>query len=624
VRRAAATTLGLVVSLVLMTGAIGVSSASAQSKWRLEQPAPPRAAAGVPEAPGPVGLGKVGDIAFWSPNLGALITAGNPETILPGVWLYDGTGWHELSTECGGSEGRIAWAGPNEFWTISNGRPGQADVNGNPPPLENNTLCRFADGKILESFAAPAFEADSYQQMRAAACLSPTDCWFGGLPLPRESAEIGAFQLHWNGTSLTEVPYPEEAHAIEDMQAFGGRLYESVRLLPPCQEETTTECDQVAKELAYPPAIHVFEPELSSGFEAESNLRHGTLYGSEEEPWGLDYLHLSAGTNSLWAAAGQRQAPTGGTPETAQATVLRFTPEAETEWTQVLGPNTVPSGMEAFSHEAVEAIAVEPGGGEENAWLALQTLPEALETERGEAKLSTPATVAQVSEDGEVRRLETLPSESESKAGIVARGPAHELSCPAAGDCWMVTADGWLFHLAPETERTLSENTESSFGELITERPPDQGLPQTEPDSLPEDDSGLVGELPKVPVIPTVSRTQEELRVPVALVSKLHSRLVKGTTLELRFHLAVKARIRLVAKRKHHVVASSPTYTFGSGIHKIMLRLSRDRWPTELHLVEHPLAPLPTISTRSLGSESVTTSLVFPAHPTFDWSGLLR
>ena len=38
-----------------------------------------------------------------------------------------------------------------------------------------------------------------------------------------------------------------------------------------------------------------------------------------------------------------------------------------------------------------------------------------------------------------------------------------------------------------------------------------------------------------------------------------------GTTLELRFHLAVKARVRLVAKRGKAVVARSPTRTFAGG-----------------------------------------------------------
>jgi len=598
--------LALLLTCALAALLLGSGSARAESTWRLEQPDPPAAPAGVPEAPGPVGLGKVGDIEFWGPNLGALITAGNPKTVPPGVWLYNGQGWHELADVCGATDGRIAWVSANEFWTISDGRPGQAEVDFKLPPLADDTLCRFADGKVVESFAAPAFEAGSYMAMHAAACVSAEDCWFGGNSLPQESTETGAFQLHWTGAGLVAAPYPEEGHAIEDMREFDGRLYESVRLLE----------DDPGKQVPVPPAVHVLEPELPGGFEPERRLRRETLYGVSERPWSLDYLHLSAGATGLWAAAGQRPESS----EEAQVTVLHFVPEAEQEWTQVLGPSTSPSGKQDFPGQTVEALAAEPGAGEESAWLALQSMPEALASERGESSSSMPATVARISEDGTVLQQETLPAASEG--GVGPKGPAEKLTCPAAGDCWLVTSKGWLFHPAPEGERALPVNAESSFTSLITERPADQGLPQTEPDSVPVNDSGLVGEVPLLQPIPTVSKTQEELFVPVALVSALHSRLVHGTTLELRFRLAVKARIQLLAKRKHRVVAKTAAYTLKAGEHKLLLPLSRADWPTELHLVEHALAPLPKVSTRTSGAETVSTSLAFPTHLGSDWSGL--
>lgn len=599
---------------------LGAGSAHAESTWRLEQPDPPPAEAGVPEAPGPIGLGKVGDIEFLSPNLGALITAGDPPTIPAGVWLYNGQGWHEISKVCGATDGRIAWVSANEFWTVSDGRPGQAEVDFKRPPTTDNTLCRFANGKVVESFAAPAFEADSYMAMHAAACVNAEDCWFGGDSLPGESSETGAFQLHWTGAGMVASPYPEEGHAIEDMREFEGRLYESVRVLE----------DDPGKQVPVPPALHVLEPELPGGFESDRIPRE-TLYGTSELPFWLDYLHLSAGNAGLWAAAGERpeardqkeveEEEKGETEkQKAEATVLRFDPESEPEWRQVLGPDTSPSGKQDFPGETVEAVAAEPGGGEENAWIALQSLSEGLESERGKSKASTPATVARISEDGAVLQQEILPAASEG--GVLPKGPADKLVCPAAGDCWLVTTKGWLFHLAPEGERTLPANTESSFTSLITERPEDQGLPKAPPDSVPVDDSGLPGEEPVLQPTPTVSKTQEELFVPVALVSALHSRL-HGTTLELRFHLAVKARIQLLAKRRHRVVAKTPAYTFKAGAHKLLLRLNRAQWPTELHLVEHALAPLPKVSTRTSGAETVSTSLAFPEHLGSGWSGLL-
>ena len=153
------------------------------ASWRLEQPRRRPPPPGVAEAPVPIGLGRIGDIEFapGMTNRGALITSGNPPTIPPGVWEYNGVAWHELSTVCGASDGRIVWAGPEEFWTISDGRPGQAaNANGAVPPLRDNTLCRFSNPghsgeplRVMESFAFPAFEADSYQAMNAGACLEP-------------------------------------------------------------------------------------------------------------------------------------------------------------------------------------------------------------------------------------------------------------------------------------------------------------------------------------------------------------------------------------------------------------------------------------------------------------------
>src|SRR5580693_3564689 len=219
----------------------GAEGLPAGAEWRLEQPSPPASPSAVEESLGlPVGLGRIGDIAFWAPNRGALITAGNGSTVKPGVWVYNGEAWHALTAQtpeegiCGASDGRIAWAGPDEFWTVSNGRPGQApDSEGNPPSLEDNTLCHFkvnqeGQFEIVKSYASLAFQSTSYQAMNAAACISETDCWFGGEPLPAPG--VGSFQLHWNGSTLEAEPYLAEGYPVEDMQTFEGEIFESVLL----------------------------------------------------------------------------------------------------------------------------------------------------------------------------------------------------------------------------------------------------------------------------------------------------------------------------------------------------------------------------------------------------------
>ncbi|HTY96504.1 MAG TPA: hypothetical protein VMB91_05645, partial [Solirubrobacteraceae bacterium] len=264
----------LALSVACLGAMLGVPTAALgsegeQPEWRLEQPTLPGVEWGVP-------LGSVGDIEFLegSPNRGLLITSGtggeNP-AVEPGIWTYNGQGWHELSNKCGAAAGgRIAWAGPDDFWTVSDGRPGQAaEAAGTseerPAPLAENTLCHFENGQIVGSYAHPAFEADSYQLMRGAACLGPSDCWFGGDPMPEPV--IGAFQLHWNGSSLEAEPYLGEGFPIYEMVPFGDHIYSSVRVeIPPDRTEHEEAFTTPVLHVTNPPgSIPTFEPEDEAG-----------------------------------------------------------------------------------------------------------------------------------------------------------------------------------------------------------------------------------------------------------------------------------------------------------------------------------------------------------------------
>ena len=631
----------LVVVSLALAGASATAAASpasaAQATWSgLEQPIPAGSTF-------PVGLGKIGDIEFWAPNRGLLITAGEPPTIEPGVWAYNGVEWHELTRgqngagTCGATDGRIAWAGPGEFWTVSDGRSGQANeiIGGGSErevPHEDNTLCHFAHGEVLASYAHPADQPDSYQAMHAAACLSPSDCWFAGEPL--EEPQVGAFHLHWNGSSLENEPYLGEGHAIEDMTSFEGALYESVRI---------SRTDRVSEQKPVTPALHRINPEgVSPPIEPEDGpegpFGEGLpLYESGEPAKSLDYLHLSAADGALWAAAGVSPEPVEPPHRAGQVTVAR---DVADEWTQLIGPQhplgaILPAEQRTEERDllggeakgaVVDAIAAEPGGG--GAWLALSS-------PRGEGA-QTRAVLVHLSAAGEVSEAQTLPSTQEEEEGIGPKGTATKLACTEAEDCWLATTQGWLFHLAPEGERSLPKDPRESeyFKGLITYRPPDQGLPQVVPDAPPPDDSGQVEEPPdyggtfaeaKAPAI--------EATVAAPLLSDLHSRLLHGTTLELRFHLAVRARVRLLARRHDKVVASTPMRTLAAGNRKLLLRLSLREWPTKLSLQTHALAPLPTTTVKesvggpehgSSGSNTETTGLtVLPHVPSFVGFGTL-
>jgi hypothetical protein len=102
--------------------------------------------------------------------------------------------------------------------------------------------------------------------------------------------------------------------------------------------------------------------------------------------------------------------------------------------------------------------------------------------------------------------------------------------------------------------------------------------------------------------------------VTVPLLSRVRTRLIHRTTLEVSFHLAVKARIRLLAKRRKRIVAATAMRTLAAGDHKLSLRLDVRRWPTKLDLQTHALAKLPTVSSTSSGVGTVSTGFVVLPH----------
>jgi hypothetical protein len=606
--------------LASMSLAATATAEESGAEWRLEQPSPPTLPSGQ-ESKVPIGLGKIADIEFWAPNRGLLITAGNPPTIPPGLWAYNGQGWHELATVCGATDGRIAWAGADEFWTISDGRPGQAssETNG-APPLADNTLCRFQkgpseNGEVAASFATLAFRPDSYQAMHAAGCMAATDCWFAGEVLP--AGQVGSFHLHWDGSSLTEIPNGQ-GHSVQAMRLFNEYLYESVRLLP---EDAVSEPEPpLAPHLLHliPPAGTSERPFLPLEIPVPE-------YAPGEFPTALDSLALSANDQGLWGAANPVERPPAGSAA-GEVTIVR---DAGGLWSQLFGsPASEPGGENPFTkfvpkggapseeeiekerhNELINSIAAEPGS--ESAWLALTS-------RENRAKGSVaPAMLARVHSDQTVSDRQTLPSAQESAEGVGPKGVADKISCPAPNDCWLATSQGWLFHFADEANRHLPLDADPAFSRLITVRPADASIQAVLPDAPPADDSGLPKELSASAGSLTESaKPESEPLATVALVSRIRTRLIHGNTLEVSFHLATKARVRLLAKRRRVVVARTPMRTFAAGNRKLGLRLNPRRWPTKLDLQTHALDKLPTTTLRGAGNTTVGTAVhVLPHVP---------
>jgi hypothetical protein len=582
----------LMIAVALAAPAYGTEPEEAAT-WRFAPASAPPAPAGAEPAGYPVPLGKVGQISFWTPNRGLLITGGSGEScaasataVVPcGLYAYNGRSWHLLSNVCGGANGRIAWAGPDEFWTIADQRPSQLSAGS---AYGNVSLCHFLNGQVVASYAMPLNQPDSYQPMDAAACISPENCWFGGALV--KSASGGGFHLHWNGQELTVV-YSPEGHAIASMAlASAGVLFESVQLNP---------SDSYSLESpARPTVLHQIDPpgssvEFHNLFIPDSSCQtlefcpplpeYGAAAPDAYAGFSLSSDYTPSGANQhapqLWAVAGASGVES---PSPAHPIALRF---SEGTWSQVAGgegsgrnePFTYTSkaaGGETTVEETPIGVAAEPGSPA--AWVTI-------ESHDGQAH------VDYLTATGSISERDVLGTAQ----GVGKRGNARAIACPAANDCWLATDQGWLFHLANHATETLPQDTDANFAGVITVRPPDGGVPQLPPIEPPPDDS-LANQLPPPPP-PSTATVQPPARMSKPPYTDVHTRLVHRYTLELSFSLTVKSHVQLTAQHGHRRVARSPRETLKAGPHALMLHLNPHEWPNKLDLKVTPLEALPTV-----------------------------
>ena len=607
--------LGVLLALLAPCAIAPASAAAGEATWQFAPAEAPPAAPGTPQQPLPVPLGKVGAISFWSPNRGLLIdegTAGCRTTSATGVpcglYAYDGRGWHLLSSKCGAGEGRIAWAGPDNFWTISDQRPGQLTRStANPRSV---SLCHFENGGIVASYATPFDLPNSYRQMDAAACLSETDCWFGGLlGVPPNT---GAFHLHWDGHNLTAVYSPQD-HAVSSMALTGqGALVESIEINP------TAIGDSFAGESeAHPFVLHQIEsngefhgvliedPSCAALNACPPLPNYEGVTPASVAGFSISSDYTLAGLNSepqLWAAAGLPSRSQGA----AHSIVLRY---SQGSWAQVLDVNH--PGTYAAESEQREAradleaglkeIAAEPGVPA--AWATVGSGDGEAHVDRlvvkntGAGQGNDTGTIAQKDVLGEAQHVGQL-------------GSAGPIACPAANDCWLATSKGWLFHLTevpaeanePGRAAGYPEDTDQNFAGVITFRPEDEGVPQLPPNEPPPDTS-LANQLPAPPPATAVQAPTTRTQKP--LVTDVSSHIVHRYDLQLSFKLTVKARVQLLASRKSRRVAQTASKTLKAGKHMLMLRLNPRRWPNKINLKATPLEALPTVEAKGVTGQTV-------------------
>jgi hypothetical protein len=122
-------------------------------------------------------------------------------------------------------------------------------------------------------------------------------------------------------------------------------------------------------------------------------------------------------------------------------------------------------------------------------------------------------------------------------------------------------------------------------------------LPPATPPSGPAGGGGSTSPQPTSPA-PVKPIPLVEALVKAPLLARITTHVAHRNLLELHFHLSVRARVRLLAKRGRRVVATTGWRTLAAGERKLTLRLNVHHWPKKLEVQTHPLGPLPLITAK--------------------------
>ncbi len=529
----------------------GAASARGEASWRLEQPPPPEG------APFKVALGHVDDMEFYAPNEGLLSVEGNA-TVSAGLFFYNGRSWHQLSTVCGGSGevSRIAWAGPDEFWTIT--EPSEPRVG------SGLGLCHFKEGVVVGSYSTPLQSPDPFHPLDAAACNGPNDCWFAGVGSEDPSGQrIGAFHLHWNGSSLT-TSYQPQGRGVSGLAFFRGAFYESTFV--GAEAGSTTKLVTLATPEPKPILIH----RLEGGAFADVNFLPEEYKGPLNEAGvpseGTELLSAKSDGSDLWFAGGGAasgpDAPHDGSVPSPPVAVHYSEPffrQAPIE-TSLFGPED-------------RFVDISPVPGTESAWVADQPY-----SSRGSA--TAKAKVALIGADG-ATTLDTLPVSGP------ARGSAQVVAATGPEEAWMATSAGWLFHYTNGT--ALPEDTDPNWQSTITQRP-NESIEQFVPDTPPADDSQEFAP----PPVAIEQAKSIETPVPEVIPALLKDVRVirRGLTVIVSFKLAGLADVQLLAKRHGKTIGRTAKERLRAGKHSLKLSFSAKRWPTGLSFKTKALVKL--------------------------------
>jgi hypothetical protein len=487
-----------------------------------------------------------GDLSFYAPDRG-LMTVGGNNSEPEGIWSWDGVQWHQLSTVCGGGDvARIAWAGPDEFWTIA--RPSRPRV-----PDAGLALCHFKDGQVVGSYSSVPLSEDAYLSMDAAACNGPSDCWFAGdAGQDGTGTRSGGFHLHWDGTTLSTV-YAPQGRAVSDLLFSGGQFFESTFV---AGAPGGSAASAILREPETTP--HLLHRITGGTFSNDP-------FVASDPAGGTDLRALDADGSALWAVGG------GATFEgsSVSRTPLAARLDAGGAWGELtLKGDSLPTDL-VFGD-----VAAVPGSGGA-AWVTL--IAPTAELPGGDDGVTARPEIAHIAPDGTVQVVALAPT------GAV-KGAAVRIDCPAANDCWVATALGFLYRLAGAP--TYASNGDPAFQGTITVRP-NEAAEESVSDEPPEDDSLLLAPPIEIPPAQDDSDSGSSTCKLPKLITKQHSK-VKGKKklkLVISFKLARRARIGLNAQRGGKVVARAKLRALPKGSRSLTLNVTRKRYPTKLSFV---------------------------------------
>jgi hypothetical protein len=564
-------------------------------------------------------FGEPGDLQCWSVNRCLLMANGN-QAYSNGLFVFTGdpdqggSPWRQLSTRCGATNaanGRVIWAGPSEFWTIT-----KPSFIAAIEPQDNRNglaLCHFNNGEIVGSYStrragtSDVPSRDPYQTMFSGACKAPDNCWFGGIasarPTGYSSGENdppnGSFHLHWNGASLTTVFAPS-LRAVSDIVAdhkVGGGFAESVFA-------GSGPGAALGSSFGTPPEYspeQVVAPEASNAAGFDDGTLKPAPVANPDSPGGpplpddatevlaLDDGLPGSGGGLLWAVGGGATAgpsrdatPNPNLPEGADDAPVDRGPFAayrssDGKWHEL----TMPAGLYTPNTRFVDVAAI-PGTD--------QALVAVLPDNSGQF-IGSPSTIARIdASEATVNPSGGIVNEPASAfiGEAQSQGSVQKIECVTAINCWAATTEGRLLRFS-EPFQPVPPDTDpgaSAFSTIITYRP-NEAIEQATSDAPPPDDSLLFAPPPDAEPVEQVS-TVGRLKAAVRSVkSKLH-----GRTLTLTFRVVRAARVTVTARRKRRVVAQVKTRLLKPGNHSVELKLNPKRWPTKLSMkVTEPPQP---------------------------------